>query len=85
MLLKKLTARPTALAIGATAFRDDRSAVQVMILELSFDGCQISSSARFAVGERLRLHQRGQGLIETKVTWAVEGEARLNFETEPKV
>jgi hypothetical protein len=55
---------PAAVAIKATAFRDDRSAEQVTITELSFDRCTISSSATFETGEHLRLHLTGQGWIE---------------------
>lgn len=53
--------------IVAMAFRDDHSAEMVTILNLSFEGCQIASATAFEVGERLRLHMRGQGWIEARV------------------
>jgi len=53
----------------STAFRDDRSAELVTITESTFDDCKLLSKARFTVGERLRLHIPGQGLIEVKVRW----------------
>jgi hypothetical protein len=61
--------RASALDIRATAFRDDRSAEAVTITDLSFDRCRLSTRARFEVGERLRLHLAGQGLIEIEVQW----------------
>lgn len=53
----------------STAFREDRSAAMVTITESSFEGCKLVSRARFEVGERLRLHVAGQGLIEAQVEW----------------
>jgi len=73
------------VSVKATAFRDDRSAVRVTLTHLSFDGCEVSSVAAFAVGERLRLHLRGQGLIETRVDWCVGDRAGVTFLTTSKV
>ena len=53
--------------IFAMAFRDDRSAANVAISKLSFEGCRLSSTARFDTGEHLRLHVRNQGWIEAQV------------------
>jgi len=51
----------------AMAFRDDGGAEKITIHHLSFDGCRFASEASFAIGERLRLHVRGQGWIEAEV------------------
>jgi len=67
--------------IKAMAFRDDRSAQPITITELSFDQCRISSSAAFTVGERLRLHLHGQGLIEAEVQSSAGDEVVLVFLT----
>ena len=73
------------ICVRATAFRDDRSAERVTLTNLSFDGCEVSSGAAFAVGERLRLHLRGQGLIETQVEWCSGDRAGVTFLTTSKV
>jgi hypothetical protein len=75
----------TTVDIDATAFRDDRSAELVTITNLSFGDCEISSSATFAMGERLRLHLRGQGWIEAQVSWTSDNKAGLTFLTICKV
>ena len=59
--------------IVAMAFRDDRTAERVTISNLSFDGCNLASTAKFVIGERLRLHVRGQGWFEARVL-SVSGE-----------
>ena len=86
-MFKDGSSTDTAAAVGitATAFRDDRSAELVTIMELSFDGCHIASTATFATGERLRLHMHGQGLIEAQVEWRLGDQARLIFLTKPNV
>ena len=53
--------------IFAMAFRDDRSAANVALSNLSFEGCQLASTTRFDTGEHLRLHVRNQGWIEAQV------------------
>jgi hypothetical protein len=73
---------PAAVAIKATAFRDDRSAELVTITELSFDRCTFSAGASFQTGERLRLHLAGQGWIEAEVQRASEGEVSAIYLTE---
>ena len=67
--------------IVAMAFRDDRSAERVTISNLSFDGCAVASAAKFTVGERLRLHVRGQGWIEAQVQATSDGVASVVFMT----
>ena len=79
-----LIAGKSCPSIAATVFRDDRRAEWVMLSELSYDGCEFSSPAKFRVGERLRLYQRGQGLIEAKVAKSEGGRTSLHFETKPR-
>ncbi|HWI75567.1 MAG TPA: hypothetical protein VNS53_00610 [Sphingomicrobium sp.] len=74
-------AAAAAGGIKATAFRDDRGAELVVISELRFDRCRISSGASFTVGERLRLHLHGQGWIEAEVRSTGGGEALVVFLT----
>ena len=76
---------PAAVAMTATAFRDDHSAELVTITQLSFDRCTIASSATFETGERLRLHLPGQGWIEAEVQQISDGEACVIYLTECRV
>lgn len=75
------TAVSAAAIVTGTAFRDDGSAELVAISDMDFDRCRISSTASFTVGERLRLHLRGQGWIEAQVRSALDDGAELVFMT----
>ena len=82
MLFRRSSGRSAGAArMTATAFRDDRSAVLVVITGLLFDQCKLHSSAAFQIGERLRLHVPGQGLIEAEVKCTADGEASVVFTT----
>jgi hypothetical protein len=70
-----------AVDIQATAFRDDHSAELVTITQLSFDRCELSSNAKFEVGERLRLLLPKQGWIEAEVRSAMNGRIEAFFVT----
>ena len=70
------------LAIVAMAFRDDHSAERITISNLSFEGCNFASSAEFAIGERVRLHIRGQGWIESRVMSVSAGLTEVLFVTQ---
>ena len=72
------------VSIVFTAFREDQSAELVMVSYLTFNDCQVSSEATFVVGERLRLHQRGQGWIEAEVEWTADDRAGMVFLTVPR-
>jgi hypothetical protein len=85
MTIHRKAGNAAAVAVRATAFRSDRSAVPVVITELSFDGCLISTGARFDIGERLRLHLPGQGCIEAEVERASGDEAWVTYLTECRV
>jgi hypothetical protein len=83
MLFRSETGQaPSRVEIRATAFRDDASAEQVTITKLAFDRCLLSSDAIFRIGERLRIHVPGQGLIETEVQATANGETDAIFATE---
>lgn len=70
-----------AVDIQATAFRDDHSAELVTITQLWFDRCELSSNAKFDVGERLRLLLPKQGWIEAEVRLAMNGRIEAFFVT----
>jgi hypothetical protein len=80
--------KETALAESftkSTAFRNNRAAELVTITQSSFEGCRLLSKARFEVGERLRLHIPGQGLIEAQVQWISGSTSGVTFLNECNV
>lgn len=85
-LVKDRTASgDAAREIVAMAFRDDGSAERILISDLTFDGCRFECAARFAVGERLRLHIRGQGWIDAHVRLPSDGLVEVVFTTHCRV
>ena len=70
---------------GATIFRQDGSAVSVVVSEFMFDGCLLSSDVTFAQGERLRLYRSGQGCILMTVTGLEGRQVRTLFVTDCQV
>ena len=83
MLKDNLRRDQGALAINVTAIREDRTAEPVMITDLTFDDCQITSAATFEVGERVNLQLQGQGWIEAQVKWTIGDRAGMTFVTFP--
>ncbi len=77
----KETARPASFT-KSMAFRTDSSPELVTITEFNFHGCKFLSKGRFVVGENLRLHIRGQGLIAVKVHWTSGSTSGVTFLTE---
>ena len=73
------------VTIKAMAFRNDASAELVTITEMSLDRCRFTSAATFADGERLRLHIRGQGLIEVRAQFTTDGIVHAAFSIECRV
>ncbi len=73
---------PAASFTKSTAFRNNRAAELVTITQSSFEGCRLLSKARFEVGERMRLHIPGQGLIEAQVQWTSGSTSEVAFVSE---
>lgn len=67
------------VSTGAVLFRGDGSCVSVRLANISYGGCQITTLADFEVGERVRLHQRGQGLVHAEIRWVRQRCAGLMF------
>jgi len=72
-------------SFGATVFREDGSAASVIVSNLSYDGCLLSSDVAFFQGERLRLYQTGQGCILMMVADCSAGQVRTVFVTDCQV
>lgn len=61
------------------AFRADGPGFQVVIADISRDGCQIQSDTSFRVGEMIKLKHEVMGELSGKVRWACAGRAGLQF------
>src|SRR4051812_13795993 len=62
------------------ALRPDGSSVEVLILDLSYEGCGIETPAEFEAGEPLKLSVLRLGGIDTHVRWCRDGKAGLVFD-----
>ena len=64
------------------ALRPDGSSVEVLILDLSYEGCGIETPSEFEPGEPLKLSVLRLGGIDTHVRWYRDGKAGLVFDTD---
>ena len=64
------------------AMREDQSTVEVMVVDLSYEGCGIETPIEFAAGEVLKLSVLRRGAIDCRVRWCANGKAGLVFEAE---
>ena len=63
--------------------KDGRRGTDGLLIELSLDGCRISSvqaASRFALGDRLSLRLDGTSPIDAHVRWVREGAVGLRFD-----
>lgn len=72
--------RPVSL-VGLAA-REDESVIEVLLLDLSYEGCGIETPVPFEAGELLKLSVLRRGVIEARVRWYDNGKAGLVFEAE---
>lgn len=68
----------------AYAMRADQSTVEVMVVDLSYEGCGVETPTQFEAGEALKLSVLRRGAIECRVRWCSNGKAGLIFEPETK-
>lgn len=61
------------------AVREDGSSAEVLLLDLSYEGCGIQTAAEFHEGELLKLSVMRRGVIEARVRWCKDGKAGLVF------
>jgi hypothetical protein len=72
--------RPVSL--HGFALREDGSTSEILLLDLSYEGCGIETPLKLAPGEVLKLSVLRRGAIEAKVRWCKGGKAGLVFESE---
>jgi hypothetical protein len=72
--------RPVSL--HGFALRDDGSTTEILLLDLSYEGCGIETPLDLAPGETLKLSVLNRGAIEARVRWCKDGKAGLVFESE---
>lgn len=70
------------VSMRAYALRADSSAVEVLVLDLSYEGCGIETPVPLEAGEAIRLSVIGLGIIEAHVRWIADGRAGLVFDAE---
>ena len=72
--------RPVSLR--GFALREDGSTAEILLLDLSYEGCGIETPLDLAPGETLKLSVLRRGAIEARVRWCNGGKAGLVFEAE---
>jgi hypothetical protein len=75
--------RPVSLR--GYAVREDGSNVEVLLLDLSYEGCGIETPAELAAGEKIKLSVMQRGAIDAEVRWCRGGRAGLVFKAEEPV
>lgn len=84
----KLDAKPVArrerrpVSLRALAIREDRSTVEILLLDLSYDGCGIETPVEFDAGEAVKLSVLRRGAIDAHVRWCKDGRAGVVFDPE---
>lgn len=70
------------VSMRAFAERADGSSVEVLLLDLSYEGCGIETTVELAAGEELKLAVLRHGIIDARVCWYADGKAGLIFTDE---
>jgi len=72
--------RPVTLR--AFVMRENGSSSEVLILDLSYEGCGIETPLELWSGEPVKLSVLRRGAIDCRVRWCLDGKAGLVFEPE---
>jgi len=75
------------VSLPALAIREGGTTVEIVLLDLSYEGCGIETPIEFEAGEAIKLSVLGRGVIDAHVRWCENGRAGLTFEpdkNEPK-
>lgn len=70
------------VSMRAFVVRGDGTSSEVLILDLSYDGCGIETPIALRAGEQVKLSVLRRGAIETTVRWCRDGKAGLIFASE---
>lgn len=68
--------------LRAAALRSDGTSVEVVLLDLSYEGCGIETSAELEAGEPIKLSILGRTPIDARVRWSDGKRAGLIFGAE---
>jgi hypothetical protein len=70
------------VSLRALAIRQDDSTAEILLLDLSYEGCGIETSVDLVPGEAIKLSVLRRGMIDAHVRWCENGRAGLTFEPE---
>lgn len=70
------------VSLRALAIRQDGSTAEIVLLDLSYEGCGIETSADLRAGEAIKLSVLHRGVIDAHVCWCEKGRAGLTFQPE---
>jgi len=79
--LRRRARRPVSL--DGQVIRAGGIAVDIVLLDLNYDGCGIQTPVVLQPGERVQLSVIGRGLIDAVVCWVKDDRAGLLFAAEP--
>lgn len=69
------------VSLRAYAMRDDGSGPEVLVLDLSYEGCGIQTPVELKAGEAIKLSVLQRGAIAARVRWCKGGKAGLVFDS----
>lgn len=70
-----------AVKLGAYGVFEDGQTVDLVVLDLSYEGCAIECRFDVQPGDRIKLYVLRRGAIDSTVRWAKNGRAGLVFDT----
>ena len=76
--LQRRERRPVSLR--GFLVREDQSTVEILLLDLSYEGCGVETPIELSVGEAVKLSVMRRGGIDAHVRWYREGRAGLVFD-----
>jgi hypothetical protein len=66
--------------MASTVCRDDGSATEVRISDISYDGCQLETDIPFAIGETVTLNLPQMGEVKAQIRWtSLDGRSGARF------
>jgi hypothetical protein len=68
-----------AVSLQAFIVRANHQTSEIELLDLSYEGCGIATSADLKPGERIKMSVMQRGVIDAQVRWFREGKAGLVF------
>lgn len=72
------------IAFDAHVLRADGAGASVAVLDLSYEGCRVSTDEQLRSGEKVQLSIPRRGMIGATVRWCTKGRAGLKFDDDAK-